>query len=121
LAQSRHLRHRCDLHARYAPEGHPPRPARVLELSLQGAFVAELGLPECQVGDRGALSLALPSGDVLTLPVRVTRLGRARREVSKQGVDNVTVSAFGCGVEFDGAPPPHLAQLHDYLDLLDGR
>ncbi len=121
-ATPRHVRYRCDLHAQLHLGGPGALPVRVLELSESGAFIEEaFGLEDVQVGDPGTLTLAMPTGDLLPTPVRVTRHGRSRRELRTADVDNVTVSVPGVGVEFFELPDEELERLRDYLELLDGR
>lgn len=116
------VRYRCELHARFQPEGGQAEAIHVLELSERGAFLADgPGLLDLQVGDRGTLTLAMPTGDLLPAPVRVAHFGHGRRELSAEHVDDVTVSVPGVAVELVDLPDDDLERLRDYLELLDGR
>jgi len=118
----RQVRYRCELHALFQPDGGQAETILVLEISETGAFIAQApGLEDLQIGDRGTLTLAMPTGDFLPAKVQVAQFGHSRRDVPASGVDDVTVSASGLGVEFTDLPDDDLERLRDYLELLDGR
>jgi hypothetical protein len=95
---------------------------RVLELSESGAFVEEApGFDEQQVGDAGALTLALPGGAPWTGRFSIVRLGTTRRELKAAGVEHLTVTARGYGLEFSHDDDDELERLRDFLELLELR
>ncbi|MCA3011301.1 MAG: PilZ domain-containing protein [Myxococcaceae bacterium] len=115
----RAVRFRCDLHGRL---GGGALKVRVLELSERGAFVEEPPeTAELQVGDEGRLTLSLPGGAPWTCRFRVVHLGTARRELNVAGLQHVTVSVRGFGVEFDHDDEDELERLRDFLELLELR
>jgi hypothetical protein len=117
----RPVRYRCELYGRVDREDEAVK-VRVLELSENGAFVEEApGFDSVQVGDQGALTLALPGGEPWTGPFRIVRFGSSRIEVRGTGVEHVTVAAHGVGIEFQHQNDDELERLRDFLELLDLR
>lgn len=123
MTTPRPVRYRCELYAHVEPDsGAEPARARVLELSESGAFVEEVaGLEDLQVGDGAIIGLPLRGGEPWVTHMSVTRFGTSRLELRANGVDHVTVSARGFGVEFDELSDDELERIRDFLELLDGR
>jgi hypothetical protein len=122
MTTPRAVRYRCELFGRFDPAPAPEQAVRVLELSEHGAFLEEApGLEALPIGHGGALRLALPGGDPLTLTTRVARYGVSRRELKHPSVENLTIAVCGLGLEFLEVPDEELERLRDFLELLDGR
>lgn len=119
--QPRPVRYRCELYARVDVPTASVK-ARVLEVSETGAFVEEApGFDDQQVGDEGALTLALPGGAPWTGGFRISRHGSTLKELRNPRADHVTVAAHGYGVEFLAIDDDELERLRDFLELLEVR
>ena len=114
----RPIRFRCDFEAQLDWSG-GAHPVRVLDLSETGAFIeTEL---QVQSGDRGVLRIALSEGESVALPVRITRLATAQREIRDRRAQVLTVARLGAAVAFDPAPAAWSVRLRALLSELAER
>lgn len=118
LLLARPLRCRCDLEAELQFAG-ASTDARVVDLSMQGAFV-QTDLP-LQVGDQATLVFGLREGPPMTVLVTVVRTGSCLHEVESARVQPLAVQTLGVGVRFERASRRDHARLSALLDRLEQR
>lgn len=118
----RPVRHRCELHAE-VQTGPVRCETRVLELSEAGAFVEDAeALFDLEPGAHVTLFLDLQGAEEpWAANARVQRHGATQANEPRGGIDHLSVSRRGLGVEFQGLDEEELERLRDFIDLLDDR
>lgn len=119
MLTSRPIRCRCDLTCRLELPSGGVSPARVLDLSLAGAFI-ETDL-ELELGDTASLGIELPGVEPWRAGVRVVRLGSGQRELAHPRVERINVTRLGVAVAFEDVSRDQLERLRELLQLLDER
>lgn len=123
MTTPRPARYRCEIAAQVELDtGEAPVRARVLELSVTGAFLEEVpGLDDVQDGEGAVIGIPLPGGEPWVSHIKFLRAGSGRVDVRTPRAEHVSVLVRGYGVEFDQVEDDERLRLRDFLELLDNR